>query len=249
MPLKVNYYKAPNMKKYKINNIELEFNDSNLIPVYQEQHRLYDRFLPHMATYLEGTIIDVGANCGALAVAMGSNNPALEFICIEPEQTHIEHFENNVKKISNVVRLDKAKIGKFFKPLDKVIEEFEVGKIGLLKVDVDGYDWDVIDTFSFGQKPPIYIEEDTKELWHYEKYHEMNNKLSSLGYNNIWMFDNYGCLIGFTKDWEMVHTLNAYVHRMKAGKSNMSFWYMDLLVCQDEDINKLSPGVMTYLNA
>lgn len=235
------------MKIYKINEIELEFNDDNLIPVYQEKYRLYDRFLPHMAKYLEGTIVDVGSNCGALAVAMGSNNPALEFICIEPEEKHIQHFENNIKKINNLVRLDKAKIGKFFKPLDQVITEFEVGNIGLLKVDVDGFDWDVINTFSFGQKPPIYIEEDFKFPWQYDKYFEMNKKLSELGYNNIWMFDNFGCLIGYTKDWDMVNTLNSYVNRMKAGSSAITFWYMDLLVCQDSDVDALGQGVMSYL--
>lgn len=237
------------MKNYTINGIELEFNDSNLIPVYQEQHRLYDRFLPHMAKYLSGMIVDVGANCGALAVAMGVNNPELEFVCIEPEPIHIEHFENNVKKISNVVRLDKTMVGKFHKPLDKVIEEFNIKDIGLLKVDVDGYDWDVINTFSFGEKPPIYIEEDPKLPWQYDKYHEMNTKLSELGYNNIWIFDNYGCLIGFTKDWDMVNTINSYVNRMKSGKSAMTFWYVDLLVCQDADVDKLAPGVMSYVNA
>jgi len=237
------------MKKYKVEGIELEFNDGNLIPVYQEQYRLYDRFLPHMAKYLSGIIVDVGANCGALAVAMGINNPELEFVCIEPEPIHIEHFESNIKHISNKVRLDQTSIGKFYKTLDKVIEEFDIKDIGLLKIDVDGYDWDVINTFSFGEKPPIFIEEDYKLPWQYDKYHEMNTKLSELGYNNIWIFDNYGCLIGFTKDWDMVNTLNSYVNRLKNGKSAFTFYYLDLFICQDADVDKLAPGVMSYVNA
>ena len=84
------------MKKVKINNLEIEFNDENLVAVYQEKYRLYDRFLPHMAQHLSGTVVDVGANCGALAVAMGSNNPALEFVCIEPEDKHLLHLHNNI---------------------------------------------------------------------------------------------------------------------------------------------------------
>ena len=77
----------------------------------------------------------------------------------------------------------------------------------------------------------------------------MNAKLSEMGYNNIWMFDNYGYLIGLTKDWDMVNTLNSYVNRMKSSKSAMTFWYVDLLVCQDADVDRLAPGVMSYINA
>jgi len=237
------------MKIHTVEGKQLEFNDENLVAVYQEKYRLYDRFLPHLASYLEGTVVDVGANCGALAVAMGVKNPALEFVCIEPEDKHLQHLHKNVLQISNRVQVDRAKIGTQYKLLDKVIEQFEVKDIGLLKIDVDGYDWDVIDSYSFSQKPPIYIEEDFKLPDQYAKYHAMNQKLSELGYNNIWMFDNFGCLIGFTKDWDVVNSLNAYVNRMKAGQSAITFWYMDLLLCQDQDVDNLGQGVMSYISA
>jgi hypothetical protein len=194
-------------------------------------------------------VVDVGANCGALAVAMGVNNPALEFVCIEPEDKHLQHLHKNVLQISNRVQVDRAKIGTQYKLLDKVIEQFEVKDIGLLKIDVDGYDWDVIDSYSFSQKPPIYIEEDFKLPDQYAKYYAMNQKLSELGYNNIWMFDNFGCLIGFTKDWDMVNTLNSYVDRMKHGKSQVTLYYLDLLICQDADVDNLAKGVMSYISA
>ena len=237
------------MKIHTVEGKELEFNDGNLVAVYQEKYRLYDRFLPHLASYLDGTVVDVGANCGALAVAMGVKNPALEFVCIEPEDKHLQHLHKNVLQISNRVQVDRAKIGTQYKLLDKVIEQFEVKDIGLLKIDVDGYDWDVIDSYSFSQKPPIYIEEDFKLPDQYAKYYAMNQKLSELGYNNIWMFDNFGCLIGFTKDWDMVNTLNSYVDRMKHGKSQVTLYYLDLLICQDADVDNLAKGVMSYISA
>jgi hypothetical protein len=237
------------MKIHTVEGKQLEFNDENLVAVYQEKYRLYDRFLPHLASYLEGAVVDVGANCGALAVAMGVKNPSLEFVCIEPEDKHLLHLHKNVLQISNKVQVDKAKIGTQYKLLDKVLEQFDVKNIGLLKVDVDGYDWDVLDSYSFTQKPPIYIEEDFKEPWQYEKYFAMNQRLSNLGYNNIWMFDNFGCLIGFTKDWDMVNTLNSYVNRTKAGNSAVTFWYMDLLICQDADVDRLANGVLTYITS
>ena len=132
------------MKIHTVEGKKLEFNDENLVAVYQEKYRLYDRFLPHLASYLKGTVVDVGANCGALAVAMGVKNPSLEFVCIEPEDKHLQHLHKNVLQISNRVQVDRAKIGTQYKLLDKVIEQFEVKDIGLLKIDVDGFEPKVV---------------------------------------------------------------------------------------------------------
>jgi len=227
-----------------MSEIQIEFNAGNLIPYYQEKYRLYDRFLPHLAPYLEGTIVDVGANCGALAVSMYLNNPQLSFICVEPEDQCLELLYKNTEKINIPVAVLKGKVG-----TEEVLKLDGIVKtgVGLIKVDVDGYDWDVIDTFSFATKPPIYIEEDAKEEWQYSKYFDMNHRLKEQKYNNIWMFDNYGCLIGFTKKWTEVDTLNAYINRMKKGKSEQTLWYVDLLVCQDADVQRLGGAVLAYL--
>ena len=225
----------------------IEFNEGNLIPHYQNKHKLYDRFLPHLAKYLEGTIIDVGANCGALAVEMGSANPALDFICIEPEQKHIDLLEKNIKIITNKVQVYKSKIGTEHTALDLVLNLAKVDEIGLLKVDVDGYDWDVIDSYSFAKKPVIYIEEDFKEAWQTPEYFRMNKYLYGLGYTNFWMFDNFGCFIGFTNSLDEIGNINAYIDRMKRGQSDMTLWYMDILMCQNEDMERLSKAVVDYI--
>ncbi len=223
--------------------ITVEFNAGNLIPHYQQKYRLYDRFLPHLAPYLDGTVIDVGANCGVLAVSMGMNNSKLSFICVEPEDQCLELLYKNTEKIDNHVEVIAGRVGTEDIKLDEIVKE----GVGLIKVDVDGYDWDVINTFSFSTKPPIYIEEDGKEEWQYSKYFDLNQKFKEQGYNNIWMFDNFGCLIGFTNNWTEVDTLNAYINRMKKGKSEQTLWYLDLLICQDADVERLGGAVLAYL--
>ena len=61
------------------------------------------------------------------------------------------------------------------------------------------------------------------------------------------MFDNFGCLIGFTNNWTEVDTLNGYINRMKKGKSEQTLWYLDLLICQDSDVERLGGAVLAYL--
>ena len=223
--------------------ITVEFNAGNLIPHYQQKYRLYDRFLPHLAPYLDGTVVDVGANCGVLAVCMGMNNHKLSFICVEPEDQCLELLYKNTEKINNHVEVIAGRVGTEDIKLDEIVKE----GVGLIKVDVDGYDWDVINTFSFFTKPPIYIEEDGKEEWQYSKYFDLNQKFKKQGYNNIWMFDNFGCLIGFTNNWTEVDTLNGYINRMKKNKSEQTLWYLDLLICQDSDVERLGGAVLAYL--
>ena len=128
--------------------ITVEFNAGNLIPQYQQKYRLYDRFLPHLAPYLDGTVVDVGANCGVLAVSMGMNNHKLSFICVEPEDQCLELLYKNTEKIDNHVEVIAGKVGTDDIKLDEIVKE----GVGLIKVDVDGYDWDVINTFSFSTK-------------------------------------------------------------------------------------------------
>lgn len=225
----------------------IQFNEGNLIPVYQKQYPLYDRFLPHLAKYLTGTIIDVGANCGDVACRMGMNNPNLDFICIEPEEKLWSYILDNTSQIDNRVHLVKERVGVQNKWLDDILDKIKVKDIGLLKIDIDGYDWDAIKTFSFETKPPIYIEEDIKESWQFDNYIEMNNRLEDLGYNNIWIFDNYGCFMRYTNSWAEVNDLLDYTVRMKKGQSSMTFYYNDLLICQDADIPRLHNAVKDYL--
>lgn len=73
----------------------------HMLPFYQQEHPLYDRFLPHLAKYLlpGEIVIDVGANCGDSLAAMCSNNPYLRYICIEPDPDFFSYLEKNKRTI------------------------------------------------------------------------------------------------------------------------------------------------------
>lgn len=73
----------------------------HLLPQYQQQHRLYDRFLPVLAQALPpgSAAIDVGANCGDTVAAMFAANPALTYLCVEPDSGFFSYLEHNAQLI------------------------------------------------------------------------------------------------------------------------------------------------------
>jgi FkbM family methyltransferase len=74
----------------------------HLLPAMLRAHPRYDRFLPHLAKYLDAgdVVFDVGANCGDTLAAMCSANGALSFVCIEPEPAFFSYLARNARRIT-----------------------------------------------------------------------------------------------------------------------------------------------------
>lgn len=89
------------------------------LPNYLRRHPRYDRFLPHLAHFLEvgSTVVDVGANCGDTLAAMACTNPKLRYLCIEPDAGFFVYLERNL-----------ARLREAFPTLDAVPVQALVGK-------------------------------------------------------------------------------------------------------------------------
>lgn len=87
--------------EYVIGGIKISLPREHLLPEYQRDHPLYDRFLPHMARFLrtDGVVVDVGANVGDTVAAMVSANPGARYICVEPDPMFFSHLEANIAQI------------------------------------------------------------------------------------------------------------------------------------------------------
>jgi FkbM family methyltransferase len=74
----------------------------HLLPSLLRAYPLYDQFLPHLAKYLDAgdVVFDIGANCGDTLAAMASANPALAFVCVEPDATFFSFLARNSKRIT-----------------------------------------------------------------------------------------------------------------------------------------------------
>lgn len=161
-------------RKYTIGRFQITLNRTHLLPAYQANNRLYDRFLPVLCRYLNNNcawIIDVGANIGdtTIAIIQNCHNPIL---AIEGHRRFYRLLMQNVKDLpegKERIKTANAVVGtgKFSGELacsgttasrshgdslsssvslDDVLrnEGQEMDSVVLLKVDTDGYDADVI---------------------------------------------------------------------------------------------------------
>ena len=212
-------------------------------------------------------IIDIGANVGDSLAGMVDENPNPIYLCIEPEDEFYSYLLRNVdiiqKKIPNLkihllkqfvgnqitnVSLDKkggtAKANLISgniksKTLDDILNDFEnIKKINLLKVDTDGFDYDVLESSlkTIEKHKPILFFECRYEL-EYQKtnYKSIIKKLQSLGYFHWTLFDNYGEIIITTQNLETIYSLIDYVWKQNLKKTTRTIFYYDLLVCCDNN--------------
>jgi len=212
-------------------------------------------------------IIDIGANVGYTLASMVDENPNPIYLCIEPEDEYYSYLLKNVdiikKEIPNLkVHLLKQFVGNQIsnvfldkkggtakanliggniksKTLDDILNDFEnIEKINLLKVDTDGFDYDVLESAlkTIKKYKPILFFECYYEL-EYQKtnYKNIIKKLQSLGYFHWTLFDNYGEKIITTQNLETIYSLMEYVWKQNLGKTKRTIGYYDLLVCCDNN--------------
>jgi len=167
--------KAPFQYRYK--NFTITLPADHMLPAYQESCPKYDRFLPHIAKHIksQGTVIDIEANVGDTLASMVEQNPLLDYICVEADESFYKLLESNIKKIKRVEKELKVQtfqnlIGDLISnvtlegkggtkhaventngeiksiPLDRLIDGTPHSKVCLLKTDVDGFDYDVLNS-------------------------------------------------------------------------------------------------------
>ena len=100
------------------------------------------------------------------------------------------------------------------KKLDEIITEHNIRNIALIKVDVDGYDYNVL-LSGINQikkyKPILFFEFMSLNEF---GYINLVNKLNDLGYKNWTVLNNYGEIIYENKDYTDILSL------IKSGKKN-----------------------------
>lgn len=138
-----------------------------------------------------------------------------------------------------------------FSRLMEIIPSDYKNDFEILKIDTDGYDWDIIDSFydyclSSCVKPRFvffemqtylndeFDKEDYSQLA--EKYLNSLNKLLSIGYNNFCLFDNYGTPIKMTKSISEIFELNDYIRNSQLYNNFSTIYYLDVLVFGDGEV-------------
>jgi FkbM family methyltransferase len=246
---------------------------------YQEVHPRYDRFLGELAAVLppESVVIDIGANVGDSVALMGSSNPNLKILCVEPDAFFLRYLAKNVKRLLRsgfrgtieVVQsfAGTSKTGclvgdattKVFESVDggpplpfSTLKElatlalgvFKSPRIELIKIDVDGYDWEVLDSgmdFVAQDNPLIFFEAlclDRKGLTGLAATVE---NLSALHYSFA-LFDNFGNFVIESNEHRVINQLVSYTFSPHLA-SSIPINYFDVLAAPAE----LMPPLLSRL--
>ena len=260
----------------RVGNIHLWLPPEHLLPIYKQKNHLYDSFLPVLANRLpaRSTVVDVGANIGDSCKSMYISNSSLNFLCIEPDPKFFKYLKFNTRKIpkQNVFlrKLLVTESSGSFKlvgkggtkslqvtnrssiktaTLDSLCSKIEVGsQIGLIKSDVDGFDFDVLlsGRSVISEKQPLVFAEfsfiDSSSLG---KYLNVVNFLISAKYTRALIFRNTGafeCSIDLNQleDFllKSVNSLNMFV-----GVS-----YFDIMFSADNFTNIAKLAVDDFKN-
>jgi FkbM family methyltransferase len=227
------------------------------------------------------TVIDVGANCGDTLASMLAANQALSFACVEAHDTFFGYLEGNIQRIRSVlpnaaIKAIKALVGKEVvtahmqstkgsahavpghggqartsRTLDEIVRESSLENVTLLKSDVDGFDYDVINSAEelLRRDAPIlffecYFGSDAQR----QSYKKTLHSLQAAKYDDWVVFDNYGDVMLRTRDVAQIEQLFEYCWRQKSGRSTRTIAYFDVLCATERHASIVESAVSGYLS-
>jgi FkbM family methyltransferase len=267
------------MFEYPYKTFSILLPDGHLLPAHQKAHPKYDRFLPHLASFIPAgdAIIDIGANCGDTLAGMVEKNPLAKYICIEPDEQFFHYLGLNVLRmqdslpsldvqmVQSLVGLEVANaalvgsggtkhavIGqgeKSSRTLDAIVAEFPSHRIHLIKSDVDGFDYDVLNSAEGvlrASRPLIFFECQCDFEYQKAGYERTILRLIEAGYTHWLLFDNFGQLMLKTGAAEQIYQMLDYVWRQRQEASTRTMYYFDMLAYTDESAVLAAAAVASY---
>jgi FkbM family methyltransferase len=261
---------------YMIGDDVLDLPAEHTLPIYQGKHKLFDRFLPVLASFVKkgDIIIDIGANVGDTAIMMCQNSDS-QIICVEPSDKFFPYLERNISKLGSEREkqflLKKALIGsdKFAGHLQhyggtaKVVVDDQSNKdpkveldvligdeqIGLIKVDTDGFDFDVLNSglkVLERSRPMLFWENQIENADQEKGYKALYKNLADLGYSWLYIFDNFGNLILELADFKALENINNYTTSMNEYGCTRTFYFTDVLAVADNYKDAAAEAVEKY---
>lgn len=122
--------------------------------------------------------------------------------------------------------------------------------LALLKVDVDGYDYDVINSAIEtlrNSNSYIYFECDLQSSDGLKHYGKTLNKLHELGYTYFSVFDNFGYPMTLTQSVDVVSKLIEYAYIQKMRSSHKTIYYLDILCFRHNLMDSYEEMMKSYI--
>jgi|TARA_B110001452_G_C15169981_1_gene406661 FkbM family methyltransferase len=220
-------------QKTLIGGRELILPPGHLLKYYNVNYPRYDKFISEVVKRIdkEKSVIDIGANIGDTLLRFYNSNSKLRYYSIEADSYFFKYLKINKEKMSlgldNKITLINNLVGENLvgnlsktntgtktliensegiktKPLDEIILENNINKIALIKIDVDGYDYNVLKS-GINQikkhKPDLFFEYMSLNE---SGYINIINELNQIGYNDWSVLNNYGEVIFEDKNYDDV---------------------------------------------
>ncbi len=121
--------------------------------------------------------------------------------------------------------------------LDAILQQWPAKPVSLLKIDVDGYDYDVLDSASqliSAQRPLLFFEYQCDHAEQQQAYQRTLLQLAAKGYQHWLLFDNFGQLMLVTTAPAVFIQLQAYICQQRHLRTAGKIEYFDILAATAE---------------
>jgi FkbM family methyltransferase len=212
-------------QKIKIGSRIMILPPGHPLSMWASLYKDYDNFLPKLVKRINSneSIIDIGANVGDTLYRFIDTNAKPDYFLIEADQYFFKYLKKNKelleKEVQDRVTLINELVGKNLKgnlvekynlgskslvespdgleakSLDEIIIDKNIQNIKLIKVDVDGYDYNVLLSAMNEikkSKPILFFEYMSLNK---AEYIELIKKLYEIGYSEWTIINNYGSVI------------------------------------------------------
>ena len=133
--------------------------------------------------------------------------------------------------------------------LDDLLVHDDLVDVELLKSDVDGFDYDIVDsaeTLINCYFPMIYMECDFRSLAQKTSYKITIENLRLKGYMDWVVFDNFGEMVCRTNDIVIIDQLFEYTWRQRLSKASPTIYYFDVLAATAKHRELIDVAVREY---
>lgn len=140
-----------------------------------------------------------------------------------------------------------------------LIPENQKRRFDLLKIDTDGFDWDILNSFCDYAKEstllPKFIFFEMQTFNNNEGYKNKNREqisvnylqslhgINKLGYTNFSIFDNFGTHIKTTKLIDDIIEISDYIKKSQIHNNYSTIFHLDILAFFDSDVNEVESSI------
>jgi hypothetical protein len=134
-----------------------------------------------------------------------------------------------------------------YKKLDDILPDIDT--VVLLKSDVDGFDFDVIESAEkilAASEPILFFENQIDNDIQYQGFDRLYDFLEQKGYNTVYIFDNFGNIIVEKSNYHILRNINRYVYSMAKYNTTRTIYYTDVLAVTDKRLSTVEQAMDDY---